>query len=285
MHSTIQATVLATTDGRGDMILVGPGKWKEEVYIVGKRNLKIFGTGGPTGDAMCYFRAGDASTHYAFTTKLGTATSGAAFNVLSKGVEIAGFYFDGGGNYAGIYAGGGLNGCVTGYGGTVYTSENASGLYVHDCFFRGGNEGTIGLYLNGPRFGVRIERNYFERWNGSAIELDAGNANTENAVITNNYFAAANGDYGIRFYGEANIKTTIIGPNNVFADGVSAAFTAAINIPAGATGVTSVVGNYFPCDVKMVLTTADYTAGNYYGQAGSATEDSNYFVSELTAGS
>jgi hypothetical protein len=266
VHSTIQAAVDAAADGRGDVVIVGPGKWKEEVYII-KQGLKVLGPtayGMGTGWDGARMRPSDASTHYAFTTKIGTAASGACFSVLAKGVEIAGFYFDGGGGYTGIYAGGGLNGCATGYGGTVYTTANASGLYVHDCFFRGGTEGTVGLYLNGPRFGVKIERNYFERWNGAGIEIDAGNANIENALILNNTFAANNGDYGIDIYGEANVKTTCI-RENAFLDGVSAAFTAGINSRAGATGVTSVIGNYFCCATPMALLVSDGHAGNYKG--------------------
>lgn len=277
MHSTVQAAIDAATDGRGDMVLVGPGKWKEEVKVISKRNIKIFGTGGATGDAMCYFRPSDASTHYGFTTKNGSTTSGACFHIMSKGVEISGFYFDGGGNYAGIYAGGGLNGGVTGY-----TTENASGLYVHDCFFRGGAEGYVGLYLNGPRFGVRVENNYFERWKGGAIEVDAGNANCENALIYRNNFAAGASGYGVWIYNENNTKSLII-RENVFVDSVSAAFTYAVK-NAGSTGVIGLAGNWFCCDVKTYLQGSDFTAGNYYGQVGSTTEDSNYFVSELTAG-
>lgn len=268
MHSTIQAAVDATTDGRGDVILVGPGKWKEEVYIVDHNNLHIIGSGteAPAGTDQCRMRPGDASTHYAFTTKIGTAEQGAAFHVLSKGVEITGFYLDGGGNYGGIYLGGGLNGGITGY-----DSENASGAWIHHNFFRGGNEGAVGLYMNGPRFGVRIENNYFERWTAGAIQIDAGNANCENAVIANNTFAASNGGYGIDIYGEANVKTTCIGPNNVFCDGVSAAFAAGVYCRSGATGVTSVVGSFFPCATPLNLLATDYHSGCYKGTA-NATE-------------
>jgi hypothetical protein len=264
VYSTIQAAVSATTSGRGDIVYVGPGKWKEEVYII-NLGVRVF---GPNSTALGYdgarMRPSDSSTHYAFTTKIGTAASGACFSVLAKGVEIAGFYFDGGGGYTGIYAGGGLNGCATGYGGTVYTTANASGLYVHDNFFRGGTEGTVGLYLNGPRFGCVIKDNYFERWNGAGIEIDAGNANIENALIKGNVFHANNADYGIDIYGEANVKHTLILQNS-FIDGVSTAFTAGINSRAGATGVTSVCGNYFCCATPQALLVSDGHAGNYKG--------------------
>ncbi len=261
MHATIQAAVDATTDGRGDVVLVGPGKWKEEVKIIDKNNLKILGTGVGAGSDQTRIRPSDASTHYPFTTVIGYSVSGAAFHVMSKGVEIAGFYLDGGGDYAGIYAGGGLGGGVTGY-----TTENASGLYVHDCFFRGGNEGSVGLDMDGPRFGCIIANNYFERWTGTAIEISAGNANTENAVIRDNVFAAANGGYGIDIYGAANVKTTCIW-KNVFCDGVGAAFAAGVYCRTGASGVTSVARNSFCCATPLNLLGTDYHSGNSKGTA------------------
>lgn len=279
MHSTIQGAVDATigynsnaseNSGRGDTVLVGPGKWKEEVKVIGKIGLRIIGCGYGSGSDHCRIRASDATTHYPFTTVIGYSVNGACFHVLSRGVEITGFYLDGGGDYAGIYAGGGLGGGITGY-----TTENASGLYVHDCFFRGGNEGSVGLDMDGPRFGCKIENNYFERWSGAAIEISAGNANCENALIQNNVFAASNGGYGIDIYGAANVKTACI-RTNVFCDGVSAAFAAGVYTRAGATGVTSVVGNWFACATPLNLLSTDYHCGNFKGNA-TATEE---YVSE-----
>jgi hypothetical protein len=263
-YSMIQSAVSATTNGRGDVVYVGPGKWKEEVYIV-NMGVKVF---GPSSNASLGYdgnriRPSDASAHFAFTTKIGTANQGACFSVLAKGCEVAGFYLDGGGGYAGIYVGGGLNGCATGYGGTVYTTANASGFYCHDNFFRGGAEGPTGLYLNGPRFGVKVENNYFERWT-AGIEIDAGNANIENALIQMNTFAAKNAGYGVDIYGEANVKTTNI-HNNRFVDGVGAAFTFGVQSRAGATGVTSVTGNHFACAQPMSLLVTDVHCGNFKG--------------------
>jgi len=273
IYSTIQGAIDATETGRGDIVLVGPGKWKEEAYVVNKIGIKLIGYGGRdwNGGYMVQMRPSDASTHYAFTTKLGNASSGAAFHIMSKSVEVCGFFFDGGGGYAGIYAGGGLNGCTTGYGGTVYTTENASGLYVHHCFFRGGSEGVTGLYLNGPRFGCLVENCIFERWTGAAIEIDAGNASTEFAIIRNNYFLADNGAYGIRTYGEANSVLGCTIDGNVFADRVSHAFTYAVSNSSGSTGVLSVTRNAFACANKMDLLATDYHCGNFSGTA-SATE-------------
>lgn len=262
VFNTIQGAVDATTTGRGDIVFVGPGKWKEEVKVISKMGVKILGpmyNGMGTGWDGARLRPSDASTHYPFTTVMGRATNGAAFHVLSRGVEIAGFYLDGGGNYAGVYVGGGLGGGITGY-----TTENASGFYCHDNFFRGGNEGIVGLDMDGPRFGCKIENNYFERWTGAAIEISAGNANTENALIQYNTFAASSAGYGIDIYGAANVKSTGI-HKNLFQDGASAAFTFGVLVNTGATGVTSVGRNTFCCANPMSLLVTDVHSGNSKG--------------------
>jgi hypothetical protein len=112
-----------------------------------------------------------------------------------------------------------------------------------------------------------------------------GNASNENTIIKNNDFCAGNGAYGVWIYGEANSCLSTLIHGNTFRDGSGKAFAYAIkNMNATGGGVVGVTGNYFACNLKMLLSTADYTAGNYYGQAGSATEDSNFFVTENEAG-
>jgi len=282
IHNTIQGAVDSAIDERGDVIIVCGGKWCEDVVIADKNGVRILGLGhgsGGTEPGAPRMRPSDATTKYPFTTKIGSSPQAAGFHVLSRNVEIAGFYFDGGGGYAGVYAGGGLNGGVTGY-----TTENCSGLYVHNNFFRGGSEGQVGLYMNGVRFGAIVEDNVFERWTGAGIEMDAGNASNEACIIKNNHFIADNGGYGVDIYGEGNSSLGCQITNNVFGDRVSHAFTMAINNRAGSTGCTVVAGNHFACNHPMVLTTADWVSGNTYGFAGSATEDSNYAIQETAAG-
>lgn len=263
VQNTIQAAVDCCLSGRGDVVFVCQGKWVEDVVIVGKTGLRLFGQGygtGSTEPGATRLRPNDATTLYPFTSKLGTVTHGAAFHVLSRNVEIAGFYFDGGGGCCGIYAGGGLNGGVTGY-----TTENASGLYVHDNFIRGGAEGQIGLYMNGIRFGGIIERNIFERWTSAGIEMDAGNASNESCIIRGNTFLAANASYGVVTYGEGNSALHCQIANNVFSDGASLAFTFGILNNSGSTGVLGVTGNFLNCTNKMSLLATDVHCGNYKG--------------------
>lgn len=283
VYNTIQTAVDATQDGRGDAIVVCQGKWVEDVVVYNKTGVRLYGVGygtGGTENGGTRIRPNDATTKYSFTSKIGTASNGAAFHILSRNIEIAGFYFDGGGGCSGIYAGGGLNGGT----GLPSTTANCSGLWIHNNMIRGGSEGQIGVYMNGVRFGAIIENNLFERWTGAGIEMDAGNASNEFCVIRNNHFLADNAAYGVDIYGEANSAIGCFITENVFGDRVSHAFTMAVNNRAGSTGVLDVAGNHFATNHPMVLTTADWVSGNTYGFAGSATEDSNFAISEAAAG-
>ena len=282
VYNTIQGAVDAATAARGDIVIVCSGKWCEDVVVADKEGLRILGVGygsGGTEDGAPRMRPSDATTKYPFDTKIGSSPQAAGFHIFSRNVEISGFYFDGGGNYCGVYAGGGLNGGVTGY-----TTENCSGLWVHNNFFRGGSEGSVGLYMNGVRFGAIIEGNIFERWTGAAIEMDAGNASNEACIIRNNQFIADNGGYGVNIYGEANSSLGCQIDHNVFGDRVSHAFTMAIMNNTGSTGCTVIAGNNFACAHCLDLTTADWVSGNSFGFAGSATEGSNLFITEAASG-
>jgi len=286
VYTSIQSAVNASLDGRCDLIIVGPGKWQEEVYIVGKRGLRIKGAGnglGATESGACRMRPSDATTHYAFTTKSGQSVSGAAFHVLSRSVEISGFYLDGGGGYTGVYLGGGLNGGITGY-----TSETASGTHIHDNFFRGGSEGAIGVYMNGAKFGCLVEDNFFERWTRAAIQMDAGNASNEHCIIRNNEIGADDSGtcYGVEIYGEGNSALDCLLRENSFRDRAATnTFTFAVINNTGSTGGLSLVRNSFACNHPMQLLTTDWVSGNSYGFAGSATEDNNMAITENEAGS
>jgi hypothetical protein len=166
-HSTIQAAVDATAmydsqgeaiSGRGDVVLVGPGKWKENVNILEKVGLKIFGPGGRDydGSYLGQMRSSDATTLYPITSLGLGGASGATFSVLSKGVEIAGFLFDADGGHAGIYVGGGLYSTVNNAAG--YNTETAHGCYIHNNHFRSGNYGIV---LDGAKMGCEIKDNIF----------------------------------------------------------------------------------------------------------------------------
>lgn len=277
VYTTIQSAVDASISGRGDAIIVGSGKWTEEVVIVGKTGLKIKGAGnglGATEPGGVRMRPSDAAVHYGFTTKSAQTVTGAAFHVLSRAVEISGFYFDGGGGYTGIYLGGGLNGGVTGY-----TTETAAGSWIHNNFFRGGSEGAIGLYMNGAKFGVLVENNFFERWTRAAIQMDAGNASNEHCIIRNNEIGADDSGtcYGIEIYGEGNSALDCLVRGNSFRDRAATnVFTFGIINNALSTGGLSVAGNFFACASAMSLLATDYHCGNFKGTA-SATE---VYVSE-----
>jgi len=292
-HSTIQAAVDATqtyiknldtgadlyNGARGDVILVGPGKWKENVLIYGHIGLKIFGPSGRDGlgNYMAQMRSSDATTLYPIgALGLGGAT-GATFTNLSKGVEIAGFLLDADGGHAGMYIGGGLYSTSCGY-----TTETAHGCYIHHNHFRSGNYGIV---LDGAKMGTRISDNIFYNQTYAGIAMWPGNASNENTIIKDNDFAMGDAAYGIWIYGDANSCLTTLIRSNSFRDGYGKVATAGIkNSNATGGGVVGVVGNYFACDNPMILSTGDWVSGNTYGFAGSATVASNSFISEAAAG-
>lgn len=296
MHSTIQGAVDATASsivnlddgtmmansGRGDVILVGPGKWKENVNILEKWGLKIFGSGGRDydGSYQCRIRSSDGPTLYPISTLGLGAAAGACFSILSPGVEIAGFLLDADGGHAGMYIGGGLYSTVNAAAG--YDDESAHGAYIHNCHFRAG---TYGIVLDGAKMGTKIKDNIFYNQSLASIAMWPGNASNENTIIKDNDFCAGNAGYGIWIYGVANACLSTLIRGNSFRDGYGKVYAYAIkNSNATGGGVVGVVDNYFACDVKMILSTGDYTSGNYYGWAGSASEDSNYFLVEATGG-
>lgn len=286
VYNTIQAAVNASTAGRGDIIIVCQGKWVEDVVVYDKYGLRIFGIGYGTGGTEAgatRMRPNDATTIYPFTSKLGVVSHGASFHIMSRNVEIAGFYFDGGGGCSGVYVGGGLNGGT----GLPSTTANCSGVWIHDNFFRGGSEGQIGIYMNGTRFGNVIENNIFERWINSCIEMDAGNASNEHSIIRRNEFGADDSgtSYGIRTYQEGNSALDcLISQNNFHDRAATNTFTFGVLNTALSTGGMALTGNNFACNHPMQLLTSDWVSGNNYGWAGSATEDNNYAIHETTAG-
>lgn len=290
-HSTIQAAVDATQSynwnsydavsqvngGRGDTILIGPGKWKENVNVLEHPGLRIIGPGGRdySGSYMGQFRASDATTKYAITSLDLGGASGACFSVLSKGVEICGFLFDADGGYAGLYIGGGLYSTVNNAAG--YNEETAHGCYIHHNMFRAGNYGIV---LDGAKMGNLIKDNIFYNQTYASIAMWSGNASNENTLITDNEFCAGNGGYGIRIYSDANSALSTLIARNTFRDGSGKAYAYAIY--NACAGVVAVTGNWFACANTVYLQSTDYVSGNYYGFAGSTTEKSNSFVDEET---
>lgn len=294
--STIQAAVDASQNyitnldtganlangARGDMVLVGPGKWKENVLVYQHPGLKIIGPSGRDGlgNYMAQMRSSDATTLYPITSLGLGGAAGCTFSVLSKGVEVAGFMFDADGGHAGIYIGGGLYNTVMNAAGV--NTETTHGCYIHHNHFRYGNYGIV---LDGAKMGNRISDNIFYNQVYAGISMWSGNASNENTLIKENDFAMGNAAYGVWIYGEANSCLTTLIAKNTFRDGYGKVATAAIkNMNATGGGVVGVCGNLFACSVPMILSTGDWVSGNHYGFAGSATANLNLFGMENAAG-
>lgn len=264
--TSVQSAVYATVDGRGDVVIVGPGKMQESVIIgsstagSNKSNLKVI--------AACHgwetqARPGDAATkNGAYTPTGGSAVGSIAFLVVSRGVEIAGFLFDGGGGNAGVYVGDGYNALSSSW------NENSASAWIHDCSFRGGNEGVYGLILDGCSADVRVVNNFFEQSTAAQIYITPGGARTvQRPLIKDNVFIADNASYGVDMYSSAT-TTGVQVINNTFSDVASHAFTYAVRFQGA--GVHTTAGNHFACTNKISASATDFCSGDYFHSAGNA---------------
>jgi parallel beta-helix repeat protein len=245
---TIQHAVDSCGNGRGDVIFVAPmrsAKYTENVLILEHQSIKILAPWGPWTTRM---RASDGTTKYAITPVGGIATSGCAFVVLSRDVEIAGFGIDGGGGYCGIY-------CGDGYRISATYDENSAGCYFHDNYFL--DASNYGIILDGCSANVMIENNVFERYVYAGVEVGPGGSRTvQRPIIRGNTFLGKG--HGVHLYDSATtVGVQVIGNTFVDFGGVmtySCLFQGA--------GVHAFMGNH-DCTAAGALGSAtDFMSGN-----------------------
>ena len=247
----------------GDVILVGPGKYTENVYIAGRTSsggvVTVKGHDGLRILAVVpgwetRIRVNDASTKYALTGGgVHEDQTAIGFVVMARSVEIAGFCIDGdSAAYCGIYAGDGVRPEFrTGSGG------NSSSLWVHDCIFQ---KGGYGVLLDGAGSFCKIENNIFNQLTYAGVDVCAGGGRqTERPVIKDNIFYHANAGYGVDMY-NANGTVGIVVVNNTFLDGTSLACTAPVRFQG--TGVHIMTGNLLACTAAPTGSATDFCSGN-----------------------
>lgn len=276
IHNTIQAAVDASSAYRGDLVIVMPDKWQENVVVYQKQALKMFGVGN--GYEM-QWRSSDGPTKFPYTPYGGTAVGGVCLAVLSRDVEVANMMFDPDGTHACLYwgdgdllvAGGGLA--------AAYGNENSASGYVHDCqFAAGGSSSYYGITLEGVGDKFKVENCDFEGLLYAGVYVGGySSRSNQNPVILRNRFLAGASGYGVDVKNIAggNINTLIQG--NSFRDGKSRAFTFAVR-SATTDGITSTIGNYFACANKISMTSADFCSGDFFHSAG----DAPHFVQDST---
>jgi hypothetical protein len=282
IHNTIQAAVNATSAYRGDVVLVMPDKWQEQIYIADKPGIAIKAV---VPGWQTQMRAGDGPTKYPWTpagTPTGALTGGATFYVLSQSVEISGFNFDGGGGYSGIYVGDAD--VVAGLVALGYGNENAASCWIHDNLFSGQGEGHYGVDLEGVGANCKIEHNIFEKWTKDAVRVGSYSSRSNQGVtVRDNEFLAGNSGYGVTVIDIAggNVNTGII--RNTFRDGKSLAFTAAVN-SLTTDGVTSIIHNDFATVLSIIAQATDRVSGNTFVANGNATPASNSYLAHIAGG-
>lgn len=247
---------------QGDVVLVAPGKYQENVYIAGRTSsggvVTVKGHDGIKIIAVApgwetRIRTNDASTKYALTGGgVHQDQTACAFVVMARSVEISGFCIDGdSAAYCGIYAGDGVrSGYRTGSGG------NASSLHVHDCLFQ---KGGYGVLLDGNGSFSVVENNIFNQLSYAGVMITPGGGRqTERPVIRNNVFYHANGGYGVDMYSAAG-SVGIAVLNNAFMDGTSLAGTP---VRFQGAGVHVMAGNLLACAAAPSGASTDFCSAN-----------------------
>jgi hypothetical protein len=254
-YDTIQEGVDACGDGVGDLVIVAPGKYTENVAIINHASIKIIALfeGWETR-----IRPSDATDKLTLTPAGGSAIPGCGFAVMSRSVEISGFILDTGGGYCGIYVGDGYR-IDTSY------DENAASARIRNNYFRGGSEGLYGIVLDGCSDNVVIEDNIFDGHTAPHIYISPGGSRTvQNPIIRGNEFKnTASGIYGIDMY-NSNTTVGIVVRENSFGDktavdGYACRFQG--------TGVHHFVGNYDCSNGGATGSATDYMAGNFEAHA------------------
>ena len=258
IQEAVNACASQTTDteGPGDIVVIGPGTYEEQVVIYQKRNLTITGWKHPCMGEEVRCRRADT---YTITTSEATEMTGGCFVVLSRGTEICNLMIDASGARCGIYIGDG------GRTSHAATTEEVPDCVVHDCHFK---YGTVGLFLDGAESDISVYNNYFYRQSDDCIHLGPGSAKLLTRVlIYNNFFIGEK--YGLYFTDHAGVTNAIIS-GNVFAD--SKIDTTTMTAPIysnNAAHYNQLAGNFFVCNASPTVGTLDYCSGNSKGAKGS----------------
>jgi hypothetical protein len=254
---TIQQAVDLVTDRAGTLILVGPGKYQENVLI--EKNHDAIYIKAVCGPWETQLRVSDGTTKHTFTdtnAEAGSAT-GIGMFIGARNVTVDGFCFDGGGGYVGCVVGDGYGvGDVT-----QGTSQNAASCRIINCLFTAGNEGTAipALVLKGCSDNVIVENNVF-RTCDYGIYISSGSGKTNQApIIRNNHFIGCS-TYGVYKCNEnTDLNVQVIG--NTFLDGGGATMTFAVKFQG--TGQHFMAGNWFGCTNSESLSLTDFASGNF----------------------
>jgi len=284
---TVQEAVIASTGSRGDVIVVGPVKIQENVWVVNRPAIKILGT---SHSWEHQWRASDGSTagphKYGYVGNYGTGgyleTGGTGLIIMSRSVEVSGFLFDSDGGCAGIYVGDGdalaanatsganfivhVNaGVGLDDGDSMSTDQNAGGAWIHHNTFV---NGYYGIGLEGASANTLIENNVFDKPDYSVFVGGYSSRSNQRQIIRDNEFHADASGYGVFVTSMTGGNVGTLIARNTFRDGSSLAFTYAVS--TAGSGVSSIVGNIFACANPVSAQSTDFFSGNFLASAGNA---------------
>jgi len=275
---TVQGGVDAVTTNRGDVVVVGAGRYYENVRIT-KSKMTLMGaqTGGKQSVSIRAAGAGlagadhaEATPLYGYTTLEGLTIRGSCVTVNAASVEICGLELDTSGYqyetsqyyvYSGIYVGEGTR-ISSGY------NYDCNGSYIHDCIFK---RGATGILYDGAAEDHRLVDNLFYRTEGGATKggvfiCPGSNRQSQRILIADNTFMEMEDlCYGILGYSHPEVKAVMV-LRNAFLSKQGKDMTDAICYLG--TGEWLVAGNWFGCSSAASMEGNSWTAGNYEGSAG-----------------
>ena len=275
-----------SANGRGDIIMVAPGRYAENVRIIDRDRTRIVGSGVGLstvvpGDTVSTQDADNEGQSQTITlTNQTTEMTDWAFIVGSRGVSIEGFMILATGNAAGA-----IGGIYIGDGGVINSANNwgSSQFSISDIFMdgEGGFAGGWGMVWDGFGPGGVVENVRITRFRSGGLLVGGGTGrNTIGGIFRYNHIYGCRG-YGIRrsvITGAAGLRG--VGLNqyivNTIADGDGTAFTNAILLGINPTHADHVIGNHLLTSATAISATAtDRLSGNYT----SAGADSPTYVS------
>ena len=292
---TIQSAVDAVTSDRGDVVIVGAGRYVESVRITkskmtlmgaqtgGKESVSIRPGGAWAGGAGGSVVYAESSPVYGYSSVVGVDIRSSAVTINAASVELCGLQFDGSGfKYDGTnwYAYGGV---YVGDGTRINASYNtdSNGSYIHDCIFK---RGARGIEYDGAAEDHRLTDNLFYRQEGAATKggvfiCPGSSRKVERILIADNVFMdIENTAYGIFAYDDNDTKGVMV-LRNAFLDRTDSSMAQAVNYAGD--GDWLVAGNYFGCTNEASLASEGWFVGNYEGVAAASGAQTN-FVSHHT---
>lgn len=176
--------------GNDDWVFIGAGLWAEELKIIDKRGVRIFGA----GNGRTIIAGGNAATKTTISGLpflTGGSVVGVGCIVAARGCLISGITLRGVNNAAGAYFGDGRRAGET-------AAKIARETTFVNCLFDGEAEaGEVGLLVDGADWYPRILNCQFHRWKDGGVIAASGVSQTTQHLEIGYCRFTGNSGYGV----------------------------------------------------------------------------------------